>query len=163
MKVIQLIGPPCSGKTHLIKEFILTNYNRNIISYDIAETRFRLGSYWQNWNGLFATMINDGLREDHLVIVESVCGEHHLDSLNINLTTDLQLFRHRHLLREIELTDKLLNYYSQLETQALPKHLTIHQGSMYSFVDYGTFGQQQYSSSAKALQGILDYYYSYNW
>lgn len=110
--IIQLIGPPCSGKSTLLKSFKKEYSNWKI--FDIVDYKEEPAtSNLLAENQILKNICNLYLQNNF--IIESACGFNNLNSIVIKLNPSQELIKQNFIKREGTYTDKDKKYLSYLE------------------------------------------------
>lgn len=120
IKIVQVIGKPCTGKSTFLRKFAARNLGWQY--FDIVNFRKETEDFLYAENRLLKKIINSGHPQ---IIIESAHGFWELDSINIKFECSLKDLKENHNRRGLELNDTLLEYYSQLESIGVLAHATI--------------------------------------
>ena len=120
MKIVQVIGSPCSGKSTFLRRFVSENPQWKL--FDIVDYRYSS----EEWLVAENYLIKDILYKEYpYVIIESAQGLHELNALNIEFYCDIQTLIKRHQKRGLEVTDEDLQRYSILKMIGIKPQFTI--------------------------------------
>lgn len=111
MKIVQVIGRPCTGKSTFLRRFCKEEGHYLL---DIANYRDNLDDFLLAENKLLKDLINND--KYYVCFIESASGFYDLNSRNIKFCCDNKVLEKNHKARHEKCTDDVLEYYSLLES-----------------------------------------------
>ena len=126
--IVQIIGPPASGKSYIINNYLNKNQNKSISYFDIA-------SYTSKKNDRIKLLKNDIYKcKKKNIILESACGIRLKDSYVIKYNKDKKKVFANFLKREKYIDTNYLSILEDMEIK--PNYIVADEETMHILLDY---------------------------